>query len=57
VEAARERNRYNWLDYAPARPAGRAAVPDVIGAGFTHADEGRYPVPGRGHSRRAETLM
>ena len=36
----------SWLDFAPARPAGEPGVPDVIGAGFTHREEGRYRVRG-----------
>jgi hypothetical protein len=48
VEAARERSSYNWVDFAPARPVSLPTVPDVIGAGFTHAEEGHYPVRGTG---------
>jgi hypothetical protein len=33
----------NWVDFPPARPAGKPAVRDVVGAGFTHAANGPYP--------------
>ncbi len=36
----------SWLDFPPARPASDPAVADVIGAGFTHREEGRYRVRG-----------
>jgi hypothetical protein len=38
----------NWVDFGPARPARPARAPRVreaIGAGFTHAEEGKFPVP------------
>jgi Domain of unknown function (DUF222) len=38
----------SWIDVAAARPAREPTVPDVIGAGFTHGDEGRFPVPQAG---------
>ena len=38
----------NWVDFPAARPAGPPDVEDVIGAGFTHIDEGEFPVVGAG---------
>jgi Domain of unknown function (DUF222) len=38
----------NWVDFSAARPAGQPAIEDVIGAGYTHADEGHFPVAAAG---------
>ncbi len=38
----------SWVDVAAARPASEPTVPEVIGAGFTHGEEGRFRVPQAG---------
>ncbi len=38
----------SWVDVTAVRPASEPTVPEAIGAGFTHGEEGRFRVPQAG---------
>jgi hypothetical protein len=38
----------SWIDFPAARPVGAPVVEEVLGAGFTHVDDGQFPVPDAG---------